>query len=85
MSKEYSFEAMEASVEPSGSYNRVQVNVEVEDVNQILDEINSEDLFRYLDREEALSHFEPKPKDLEEDDMVEYLRDQGWIIRQGEN
>ncbi len=84
MSKEYSFKAMEVSVEASGTYNRVQVTVEVEDVSKILDEIDSKDVFNYLDRSEVLDHFEPKPEDLDEDDMVEYLRDQGWIINQEE-
>lgn len=80
MSLSYTFEAENVSVEPTYTRNKVDLTVSVSYTSDILEQIDMKDILGFVDRDQALSHFEPKPDDLDENDMVEYLRSQGWII-----
>lgn len=80
MSLSYTFEAENVSVEPTYTRNKVDLTVSVSYASDILEQIDMKDILDFVDRDEALSHFEPKPDDLDENDMVEYLRSQGWVI-----
>lgn len=76
----YTFNAKSVYTEYSSERSLVEVAVQVDRASTILSEMDSQDILDFIDRDAAFEHFKPTPDDLDEDDMVDYLRGQGWAI-----